>query len=109
MAPQIPLLPPQGMQGGCQGDIRADHHIVANLHRAGIQNGEVEIGEDARAKLSEAPIVEVDGPHEVDVLTMLGHQIVQKPATQVPLLLRRSVEKAAKLVGLDSQLAQFWI
>jgi len=89
------------MQWGGQGDVGADHHIVANPYRAGIQNSEVEIGEDARAELGEASIVEVDRTHKIDVLTVSGHQLVQEPTAQVMLLLGRCVEQTTKFVGLD--------
>lgn len=62
------------MLGGQEADVRAQHHVVANRHRAGVQDGQVKVGVKIIADGGEAPVVKLDWPLQVDILPVSAQQ-----------------------------------
>ena len=55
---------------GQEADVRAQHHVVADRNRAGVQDGQVKVGVKIIADGGEAPVVELDRPLQVDILSV---------------------------------------
>ena len=102
----VAVLPAQRMHRRQQGHIRPEQHIVADGDWRAVQHGEVEVREHAVAHRGVHAIVEEHRSQDVQVLAMVGEQVVQHGGPGLMIAARQRVEPGAQVASAFAQCRQ---
>ena len=75
--PNVAILPADRVHGRQERNVRPEQHVIADAHRRAVQTGEVEVHEYAIADGGMAAVVEEDRSHDVEMLAVMGDELVE--------------------------------